>query len=229
MDMKTKSSALRLSRVAFGTALMAGALAFTPATSAQALFATPEAATEALVDGIARSDDGQLKTVLGADYKRYIPDSASSDADKLYFLESWSRGHKIIDSGSGKAMLQVGTNGWTLPIPLAKHRLGQVVEEVTLVLLAIEPPQQLVAPPSIARHRQGVAGLGVAHPGVMAGGQPADLPLGACPGQHRPKFHLPIATGAGQRCDAAPIALHQKINDFALEVGAEIHHVVGHP
>jgi hypothetical protein len=124
MDMKTKSSALRLSRVAFGTALIAGALAFAPATCAQALFATPQAATEALVDGIARSDDAQVKTVLGADYKRYIPDSESSDADKLAFLESWSRGHKIIESGSGKAMLQVGTNGWTLPIPLVQSASG---------------------------------------------------------------------------------------------------------
>jgi hypothetical protein len=124
MNMKTKLSALRLSRVAFGTALMAGALAFAPATHAQALFATPQAATEALVDGIARSDDAQVKTVLGADYKRYIPDSASSDADKLAFLESWSRGHKVIESGNGKAVLQVGTNGWTLPIPLVQSASG---------------------------------------------------------------------------------------------------------
>jgi len=122
--MKTHSSALRLSRVAFGTALMAGALAIAPAAVAQALYATPVAASQALVDGIARSDDAQLKTVLGADYKRYIPDSTNSYADRLAFLESWSRANRIIDTGTGKAMLEVGTNGWTLPIPLVQSASG---------------------------------------------------------------------------------------------------------
>jgi hypothetical protein len=123
-DMKTKTSAPRVSRVAFGIALTAGFLAFAPAAYSQAVFATPAAATEALVDGIARSDEAQLKTVLGADYKRYIPDSESSDADKLSFLAAWSRGHKVIDTGNGKAMLEVGTNGWTLPIPLVQSASG---------------------------------------------------------------------------------------------------------
>jgi len=124
MNMKTKSSALRLSHVAFGIALMAGALAISPWANAQALFPTPAAATDALVDGIARNDDAQLKRVLGADYKRYIPDSETSYADRLAFLESWSRGHKVIDTGSGKAMLEVGTSGWTLPIPLVQSASG---------------------------------------------------------------------------------------------------------
>jgi hypothetical protein len=123
-DMKTKSSAQRLPRMAFGIALTAGFLAFAPAAYSQAVFATPAAATDALVDGIARSDEAKLKTVLGADYKRYIPDSASAYADQLSFLEAWSRGHKIIDTGNGKAMLEVGTNGWTLPIPLVQSASG---------------------------------------------------------------------------------------------------------
>jgi hypothetical protein len=123
-DMKTRSSAQRLPRMAFGIALTAGFLAFAPAAYSQAVFATPAAATDALVDGIARSDEAKVKTVLGADYKRYIPDSASSYADQLSFLEAWSRGHKIIDTGNGKAMLEVGTNGWTLPIPLVQSASG---------------------------------------------------------------------------------------------------------
>jgi len=123
-DMKTKSSAQRVPRVALAIALTAGFLAFAPAAHSQAVFATPDAATQALVDGIARSDEAQLNSVLGADYKRYIPDSASSYSDKLSFLEAWSRGHKIIDTGNGKAMLEVGTNGWTLPIPLVQSASG---------------------------------------------------------------------------------------------------------
>jgi hypothetical protein len=124
MDMKTKSSALRAFRVAFGTALMAGTLAIASPAHAQSAFATPTAAADALVDAIARSDDAQLKTVLGADFRRYIPDGSSSAADRLSFLEAWARGHKIVDAGSDKARVEVGTNGWTLPIPLVKSASG---------------------------------------------------------------------------------------------------------
>ena len=69
----------------------------------------------------------------------------------------------------------------------------------------------------------------MAHPGVMARGEPADAPLAFSPLEHRPKFHLPIAARAGQRRHAGLITLHQKINDLGLEVLAKIHHVVGHP
>jgi hypothetical protein len=113
---------LRSLATAVGVATIAGVLAFAPAAFAQKAYPTPEAAADALVDGVARNDDAQVKTVLGADYRRYIPQGESSD--KTRFLEAWSKGHKIVSQGGDRAALEVGAYGWTLPIPIVKTGAG---------------------------------------------------------------------------------------------------------
>ena len=105
--------------------------------------------------------------------------------------------------------------------------LGQVVEEIALVLALIKAAQKLVAAPAIARHGQGIGGLARANPGVVARGDAANGPLLGRPGQHRPKLHLPVAAGAGQGRHPGAIALHQKLDDLGLERGPGIDHVVG--
>src|SRR5512137_1452607 len=75
------------------------------------------------VGGLARNDDAQVKTVLGPDFRRYIPAEATSANDRTNFLEAWSRGHKVVTAGDS-AMVEVGTNGWTMPIPLVKTASG---------------------------------------------------------------------------------------------------------
>ena len=111
----------------------------------------------------------------------------------------------------------------------SQHLLGEVVEEVALVLAGIQPPQQLVPATPISGHRQRLTSSGMADPGVMASGETTDLTLGAGPGQHRAELDLPVAAGTGQGGDPAAIAIQQEINDLALEVLAEIHHMVGNP
>ena len=73
-----------------------------------------------------------------------------------------------------------------------------------------------------------IALLAMADAGVVTGGDPLNAALLLGPLQHRPEFHFPVATGAGQRRNAIAIALHQEIHDLLLEVLAEIHHVVLH-
>jgi hypothetical protein len=121
--MKTKAMTLRSLCAAFGAATLAGSLAFAPAAFAQKAFPTPEAAADALVDGIASHDDAAVKTVLGPDFQRYVPKSANS-TDRTRFLEAWSRKHGIVADGADKAMVEVGTYGWTMPIPLMKTAAG---------------------------------------------------------------------------------------------------------
>jgi len=75
------------------------------------------------VDGIARHDPDAVNTVLGADYKRYIPMDDTSAEDRTNFLAAWARSHKVVTTGD-KAMVEVGTHGWTLPIPLVKTGAG---------------------------------------------------------------------------------------------------------
>jgi hypothetical protein len=122
--MKTKTVNSRLLLSALGAVLVAGTLLMAAPAQAQKAFPTPEAAAEALVDGIARHDPDAVKTVLGSDFQRYIPMDNASAEDRTNFLEAWARNHKIVGAGSDKAMLEVGTRGWAMPIPIVKTGAG---------------------------------------------------------------------------------------------------------
>jgi hypothetical protein len=123
MDMKTKTMNLRALSVAVGAVALAATLAIAAPAHAQKAFPTPEAAADALIDGIARHDPDAVNTVLGADYKRYIPMDDTSAEDRTNFLAAWARNHKVVTTGD-RAVVEVGTNGWTMPIPLAKTGAG---------------------------------------------------------------------------------------------------------
>jgi Protein of unknown function (DUF2950) len=110
---------IRLCRVAAALVSIAAA----PVLAQQA-YATPEAAADDLVDAIARHDTAALKRVVGPDYSRYIPDASVDPEDVTNFLEAWARAHKIVGAGNDRAMLGVGTRGWTLPIPIVKTAAG---------------------------------------------------------------------------------------------------------
>ena len=116
---KRMTASVRLAGLAGATALC---LAWTPAAWAQQPFATPEAAMNAFGDALARSDSEAMKTVLGADYPKFIP--PVGDDVRLRFLAAWAKSHEVKTQGDGKAVLAVGTDGWTLPIPIVKKAQG---------------------------------------------------------------------------------------------------------
>ncbi|MEJ8827337.1 DUF2950 domain-containing protein [Variovorax humicola] len=101
----------------------AGALASAP-SFAQRAYPSAEAASQALHDAISRNDTVALQTVLGADWRRFVPvgDVDREDLDK--FLSAWSRQHKIVPENSGRALLAVGDGDWTLPVPIVKGDAG---------------------------------------------------------------------------------------------------------
>jgi hypothetical protein len=123
MDMKTQTLNLRPLLAVLGAVLFAGTLALAMPVHAQKAFPTPEAAADALIDGIARHDPDAVNTVLGADYKRFIPMDDTSAEDRTDFLAAWARNHRVVTTGD-KAMVEVGTHGWTMPIPLVKTGAG---------------------------------------------------------------------------------------------------------
>ena len=123
-DMKNHKKQFGPLRAALATVLLTGTLAMTPHAQAQQAYPTPEAAANALIDGIARHDPDQVKAVLGADYAKYIPVRGSAPEDTTAFLEAWARGHRIVSAGGDKAMVEVGTRGWTMPIPIVKTAAG---------------------------------------------------------------------------------------------------------
>ncbi len=90
---------------------------------AQKAFATPEAAGTAFIDAVATNDDDALKELLGADFRRFIPERVD-DATRTAFLYASSKGRKILTGSPDLAALAVGPDDWTLPIPIVKSGAG---------------------------------------------------------------------------------------------------------
>jgi hypothetical protein len=122
--MKNIELSLRASLRALRVSLAAGAIALATSAGAfaQQAYPSPAAAADTFIDAISRHDWDALKTVIGPDYPKYLPHADA--ADVTTFLEMWSKSHRIVPAGDAKAYLEVGTNGWTMPIPLVKTAAG---------------------------------------------------------------------------------------------------------
>jgi Protein of unknown function (DUF2950) len=120
--MTTQKHTLSRIRQFAGLVLLAGACGLAPAAYGQQAFPSASAAADAFVDSIARHDWDALKGIVGSDYKKYLPHADAEDVTN--FLEAWAKSHRIVAAGDAKAYLEVGTNGWTLPIPLVKGAAG---------------------------------------------------------------------------------------------------------
>lgn len=127
-------SPVRAPRPAFSHALaaiaavVALAAAAQPA-AAQAVYPTADDAANAFANALATSDHPAMEKVLGKNYGRYIPTSNIGEDDIYEFLGQWAKGHQIVDDASPRnghksAHLQVGTDGWTLPIPIIETKRG---------------------------------------------------------------------------------------------------------
>jgi hypothetical protein len=112
----------RVRRHLAGIAMLAATVQFAATALAQATYPTPDAAADAFVDSVARHDRAALQKVIGADYRKYLPHANAEDVTN--FLEAWAKSHRIVAAGGAKAYLEVGRNGWTLPIPLVKSASG---------------------------------------------------------------------------------------------------------
>ena len=120
--MSTFESTLRRAARALRFTLLGCAIGFCTAAFAQKSFPTPADAADAFVDAVARHDGEALKVVVGADYSKYLPHGNAEDVTQ--FLEAWARSHKIVSAGDAKAYLEVGSNGWTMPIPIVRTPAG---------------------------------------------------------------------------------------------------------
>jgi hypothetical protein len=102
--------------------LLVGAFA-SPLAHAQQAFASAEAAADAFTDALRKVDRTALAKVLGANYKQFVKTDGVERADIETYLAAWDKQHKVNADGD-KAMVAVGEGGWTLPIPIVKHKAG---------------------------------------------------------------------------------------------------------
>lgn len=91
--------------------------------AAQMHFNSPEVAMESLVDSLATNDEGQMRAIIGNDYRKLLPLDDVSHDDLISFLEAWAKGHRLLMQGDKRAQLEL-SNGWVLPIPLVHDAAG---------------------------------------------------------------------------------------------------------
>ncbi|MBO9717386.1 MAG: DUF2950 domain-containing protein [Pseudoxanthomonas sp.] len=100
--------------------------ALAPSAWAQQAFPTPEAAADAFVAalGTDKADTTRLAELLGPDWTQYIPLDNVDRKDTDAFLARYREHHEFQKSDAGHAVIAVGKEGWTLPIPLTKGASG---------------------------------------------------------------------------------------------------------
>ncbi|RJG11022.1 DUF2950 domain-containing protein [Pseudomonas cavernicola] len=93
---------------------------------AQQAFPSPDAAAEALVTalGSKKADAERLAALLGNDWRSYIPTGDIDRDDVDAFLAHYREKHKIQSDAEDKAHLVVGTDPWTLPLPIIRGKDG---------------------------------------------------------------------------------------------------------
>ena len=104
--------------------ILAAATLLPGSATAQKSFSSAEAAGNALIEAVATNDSDAKREILGADYQRFIPPESVDADDRTAFLYASSKGRKIVADGPEKAHLSVGTEGWTLPVPIVKSAKG---------------------------------------------------------------------------------------------------------
>ena len=91
-----------------------------PAAKLQA-FPSADAAANALTEAVRKNDRTAMAAMWGADWRDFVPGTDNDVARRRNaYLAAWDESHKLVMSGDAKAMIEVGKNGWTLPIPVVK-------------------------------------------------------------------------------------------------------------
>lgn len=114
----------RIAGACAGTILLLGTTA--PSLAGQTHFGSPEAAIEALVAGLKNDSIAELTVVLGADADRLLAsgDAVADKQARAAFLASFDESHRITLSGDARAVLEIGKDGWPLPVPIVRGPQG---------------------------------------------------------------------------------------------------------
>ena len=88
-------------------------------------FPTAEAAADTLVEALRKDDDKTIDAILGASWRDFVP-GTKEDEDKSRedFLKAWDQNHKLVLQGDNKMVVEVGSTGFIMPIPIVKEADG---------------------------------------------------------------------------------------------------------
>ncbi|MGE5151586.1 MAG: DUF2950 domain-containing protein [Rhodospirillaceae bacterium] len=88
-------------------------------------FPTADAADDALTDTLRKDDDTAIAGMLGSSWRDFVP-GTREDEDKAReaYLKAWDENHKLVPEGDNKMLVEVGTTGFKMPIPIVKDDEG---------------------------------------------------------------------------------------------------------
>lgn len=85
------------------------------------VYENPALAMSALGNAVATNDEMAMKGLLGANFRDFIPPVDATI--RREFLKAWQVSHEVRITGN-RAIIFVGDDGWTLPIPLTQTSKG---------------------------------------------------------------------------------------------------------
>lgn len=119
-NLPIRAKTLHLGRY-LGASIVALLIAGTP-VSAQERFKSPDDAAAALVKAVRSNDTRDMVFVLGRDGRDIVfsGDDVADEKARAAFLIAYDLRHQIVKDGN-RAVLQVGPNDWSLPIPIVEN------------------------------------------------------------------------------------------------------------
>ena len=107
-----------------GALVLAAALGLPERALAQAPYAKPEQAADALIGGLATNDEAALTHVLGKGWRQLIGVEEVDIENRYAFLQKASQS-RAVNVKDGRGELVVGSDPWTLPVPIVQGKDGQ--------------------------------------------------------------------------------------------------------
>jgi hypothetical protein len=85
------------------------------------MFASPEEAVKALQEAVEAGDRGALNGIFGPDVKDLLTGDKVQDANNAKkFAALMAQGYTMVKEGDEKITIEVGPDGWPMPVPLVK-------------------------------------------------------------------------------------------------------------
>lgn len=109
------------SGICVAAALGIGGCAAEPRT-----FSTPDGAVDAIITALRNDDTDELRRVLGPDSSEILSsgDEVADANGRAEFLRLYDEEHRLTLDGDDVMILEAGSTGWPLPIPLVKGEKG---------------------------------------------------------------------------------------------------------
>ena len=89
----------------------------------QQSFASPEEAAAGLVQALQKGDAATLTALFGPGAEGLVSsgDAVADAADRAKFVGMYNEKHVLVPDGNDKVELQVGAEGWPLPVPIVRR------------------------------------------------------------------------------------------------------------